>query len=216
MRQEHSVERICLLCQATFWYPRGANHPGKYCSHECRNAAMRTIPSSACLTCGRVVRKKKYCSQQCYWESLKGSPSPRDTRVVLQCITCGSDARVKAYRQSEFKYCSRECYLSVHTADNVTPELDLLRSSAAYRQWRTAVFERDNYTCVSCGDGNRKDRGETVVLQADHIKPFAHHPELRFDVNNGRTLCVPCHRKTDTYGGRSRAKVCVAVDATGY
>jgi 5-methylcytosine-specific restriction endonuclease McrA len=54
------------------------------------------------------------------------------------------------------------------------------------------------------------------VLQADHIKPFAHHPELRFDVNNGRTLCVPCHRKTDTYGGRSRAKVCVAVDATGY
>jgi hypothetical protein len=26
------------------------------------------------------------------------------------------------------------------------------------------------------------------------------HPELRFDVNNGRTLCATCHHQTPTFG----------------
>lgn len=68
-----------------------------------------------------------------------------------------------------------------------------LRSSLEYRLWRKSVFERDKYTCVWCGK-------KGVRLNADHIKPFALFPELRFAIDNGRTLCVPCHRKTGTFG----------------
>ena len=68
-----------------------------------------------------------------------------------------------------------------------------IRKSREYKDWRIAVFERDNYTCVWCGDG----RGGN--LEADHIKPFAFFPSLRFDIDNGRTLCRICHTKTDTY-----------------
>jgi len=67
-----------------------------------------------------------------------------------------------------------------------------------YAEWRTLVFERDNYTCVECGI--RSGNGKRVTLNADHIKPWAHYPDLRFDLDNGRTLCIECHKATDTYG----------------
>lgn len=67
-----------------------------------------------------------------------------------------------------------------------------IRNSTEYKQWRTSVFERDSYTCVLCGQvGGR--------LNVDHIKPFSKFPELRLDINNGRTLCHVCHKQTDTY-----------------
>lgn len=68
-----------------------------------------------------------------------------------------------------------------------------------YKNWRRAVFERDNFTCVWC---NRKG----IYLNADHIKPFAYFPELRFDISNGRTLCVDCHKKTPSWGFKGIAR----------
>lgn len=76
-----------------------------------------------------------------------------------------------------------------------------IRSSREMDLWRISVFERDNYTCVWCGI--RSQKGKKVVIHADHIKPFAYYPELRFAIDNGRTLCVECHKTTDTYAGRS-------------
>lgn len=73
-----------------------------------------------------------------------------------------------------------------------------IRKSLEYRLWRESVFERDNYTCVLCGAHN--GNGKAVVLQADHIKSFALYPELRVAIDNGRTLCLECHRATPNYG----------------
>ena len=77
----------------------------------------------------------------------------------------------------------------------ITPVNRLIRECSEYKLWRKAVFERDNYTCIFC-----KRRG--VKLEADHIKPFSLYPELRFAIDNGRTLCKECHKTTDSYGYR--------------
>ena len=84
----------------------------------------------------------------------------------------------------------------------ISPINLIIRKSLEYRLWREAVFTRDNWTCVWCG--TRSSKGNKVVLNADHIKPFAYYPELRFAIDNGRTLCVPCHKKTDTYGENAK------------
>ena len=82
----------------------------------------------------------------------------------------------------------------------ITPINRRMRKQQEYRIWRDSVFTRDNYICQSCG--LKTGGGHRVELNADHIKPFALFPELRFAINNGRTLCKECHRKTETFGGR--------------
>lgn len=74
----------------------------------------------------------------------------------------------------------------------VSTEEMRLRASPEYIQWRKAVYERDDFNCQEC-----KARGGK--LEAHHIKPFATHPELRFEVSNGITLCKSCHRGGDAH-----------------
>lgn len=94
----------------------------------------------------------------------------------------------------------------------VTPLYSLIRNSYEMRQWRSDVFTRDGFTCQECKDTTGGN------LNADHIIPFiaiiktfnlltledAMSCNRLWDINNGRTLCVPCHRKTPTYGNNAK------------
>jgi hypothetical protein len=52
-------------------------------------------------------------------------------------------------------------------------------------EWSTAVKARD-CKCVECN--------ATTALVAHHVKPKSQYPELKFDLENGVTLCVDCHK----------------------
>jgi hypothetical protein len=62
-----------------------------------------------------------------------------------------------------------------------------IRTSPQYAVWRKSVFERDGYKCQVCEEVG----GE---LHAHHIREFSKHKELRFNINNGVTLCKECHK----------------------
>jgi len=70
----------------------------------------------------------------------------------------------------------------------ITPQNRKIRNSLEYSIWRRAVLERDDYKCIWCGSAEK--------LEADHIKRFSLYPELRFAIDNGRTLCFKCHKST--------------------
>lgn len=62
------------------------------------------------------------------------------------------------------------------------------RGGAVHAQWRKQVLERDGRRCTECG--------ETRRLQAHHVIPWAETSDgdpLRYDPNNGVTLCINCH-----------------------
>lgn len=68
----------------------------------------------------------------------------------------------------------------------ISPANKVIRRSVEYKCWREAVFLRDNWTCKKC-----KIRG--LCLHPHHILNFCQWPDLRFDVDNGITLCKSCH-----------------------
>lgn len=122
-----------------------------------------------CIKCGSIfypqnkTQPHKYCSNVCKNNALKGKEP--------ECLKANRGIKPRTYHLTH--------------RDK--------RGSAFDREWRIAVFERDNYTCQACGDRG----GE---LNAHHLKPYKKHPELKHDINNGQTLCVECHKKTDSYG----------------
>jgi 5-methylcytosine-specific restriction endonuclease McrA len=121
----------------------------------------------------------------------------------MTCLVCTIEIpkhpRI-TYRQYEKqKFCSYQCK-GVWQARNSIGEnnpnykhgnsslRELFNGSARYKHWRRGVFTRDNYTCQSCFQ-----RGGN--LEAHHIKPFCQFPQLTYDLNNGQTLCVDCHKQ---------------------
>lgn len=83
----------------------------------------------------------------------------------------------------------------------ISTENNRVRHSPEYKLWRAAVFQRDGFLCIWGGIEHGKN------IEADHIKPFAHYPELRFAIDNGRTLCHNCHKTTVTYGFRGKKSI---------
>lgn len=93
----------------------------------------------------------------------------------------------------------------------VTKLRHAIRKLPEYREWRSIIFARDAYTCQSCS----RTGGQ---LHVDHY-PISYRDiiinnELKtimdaikcdalWDAKNGRTLCIPCHKKTDNYGSKS-------------
>ena len=170
-----------------------------------------TASTKRCLNTGRTHFKKGMTP----WN--KGIRMPQASgenhfawkggEEIRKCTYCRKEFKVPHDRikdKTRGKFCSRSCKGKYHHGElgfnwkggpSVTKRP---RDSFEYTQWRKAVFERDNYTCVWCGDNTGGN------LNADHIKPWAYYLELRFDVDNGRTLCVPCHKETDTYMNKAR------------
>lgn len=72
----------------------------------------------------------------------------------------------------------------------------LFYNSQEWRGKRQEILERDHYECQMCKEeGYVTAIKKDVILEVDHIKELADHPDLAFDNNNLRTLCKDCHNK---------------------
>lgn len=143
----------------------------------------------------------KYCGSQCYWETLRGVPPyqlKNSDHLIGNKFRQGKKP-VNAFAKGHVPWNKGKKYkaISGHKNPNwkggVTKENDAIRKSIEYKNWRIAVFKRDNYTCHNCGC-NKSNH-----LNAEHILPFSLFPDHRLNLDNGKTLCVDCHKKTYSY-----------------
>lgn len=144
--------------------------------------------------------------------SHKGKNHPMWNGGKPKCIECGKI--LSTYKKKgRCKICSLRYFSgnkSPHWKGGITPLNKKIRNSLEYKQWRSCIFQRDKWTCQTCGK-----RG--CYLEAHHIKSLAEilkdnniktlgealNCDELWNIDNGVTLCEECHKLTDNYKNKS-------------
>jgi len=114
--------------------------------------------------------------------------------IVFNTVMAGRKKPLRKYKK----------YFSIRTL-NVR-----IRNLPEMKKWRSKVFQRDNWTCQKC-----EERGGE--LNAHHIFSFAKllkKYKIRsikqakmckdlWNIENGVTLCIKCHKLTKNYGKKN-------------
>src|SRR3990167_150456 len=202
---------FCVICRKEFkYFP--SEKKRKYCSRACFEIGW--IPPSY-WTGKKLPEEMK--------EKLRGSrgkrkqPMPQEVRNKIGKANKGKEPWLKG----KIGVYSKETLDKMRGANSpawrggVTPFYHIIRECVEAKIWRTRVFELDNYNCQMC-----QKRGG-IILNADHIKPFAliikennitnfkeaiSCSEL-WDISNGRTICINCHKQTTTFGNGTKVLI---------
>ena len=178
----------------------------------------------SCQSCQKIMfgypKWKKYCSRACFysahipWNKNKKFPqiSGQNSQYwtgIRMCL-CG---KLKVWAAKRCRNCHIRFAIGENAGNWQGGKLTLreaIKSSKEYKKWCIESLKRDHFICTNC-------KTRDSMLDVDHIKPFAliiHQnkiktledaikcPEL-WNLNNGRTLCRDCHKKTDTFGWKT-------------
>jgi 5-methylcytosine-specific restriction endonuclease McrA len=178
----------CRVCGVEFrFYP--SNQSGKYCSQLCSHASPEWRAKQAAAKRGKRLTAETRARMSA---SRKGVPKPDGFGEKLSASLKGRAAPWATGPNSPW------------WRGGATDTQKRIRASRQYRLWRKAVLERDKHQCIKCGATSR--------LDVDHEVPFAvllletnlcQSPSWLFDIDNGRTLCRDCHKKTPTWSRKT-------------
>ena len=186
-----------------------------------------------CLKCNKKFSfslsssKRKYCSQECYWADKKKRglipPSRKGSKLTKKHKKRLSEYNKGRKHSKEMKEKSRIAKLGKKNpmygkTGNKHPQWvgskikcfnKRIRKCLQYIQWRSDIFQRDNWICQTCNIKGGKLQAHhikpfVVILQDNNIKTFEQAIDCKelWDINNGVTLCEDCHKLTKSYKKR--------------
>ncbi len=162
------------------------------------SSAFRKI-TKKCLICDKVLKlratrdieRTKFCSKICqnkgHSKRMTGRTHTSETRLILsRSAKKRGLGKVFGLNHPNWK-------------GGLSSPNEKIRTSFKYVEWRKEVFFRDKWTCQHCGQVGGG-------LHAHHIMSFSKYPFLQLDINNGITLCVPCHSQVHNrnFSGKER------------
>lgn len=182
--------RECAVCGTTKLVDSSAyeHKYGWVCSKECNKNQYRE--EVECVICGetkieRQKQERKFpyrCSKECTEEWVK---------VDTDCSYCGTSYIANRHHIDRYKntYCSDECFYKSQRVENY--------NNAQHQRWAKEVKEREEYTCVDCGESHD-------VMCAHHDPPREElSKEEETNPENGVCLCYPCHAERHTGAQRT-------------
>lgn len=132
-----------------------------------------------------------------------GVPNPTQNKDVMKKVsnTCMMKYGVKYFIQTQH-HCGEDSPVWKGGIARQRNE----RYTYDYISWRKKVFIRDLHTCQCCG--KRNGNGKTVKLNAHHIYNWKDYEDIRFNEDNGITLCEDCHNLFHSkFGKRNNTKI---------
>lgn len=158
-----------------------------------------------CIGCKKVFYKSPSMASKFNYCSIECKRKTSQAKEKVNCIQCDVQferSKSNYIKYGYGKYCSKKCLNNSKInlfMGNKNPrwkggitEQNRSERNRFTLEIRDMVFERDDYTCQLCNV-----RG--VSLQVDHIQSWSEYIELRFSIDNCRTLCEDCHYKI-TFG----------------
>lgn len=174
------------------------------------------VKTFLCENCGKEKQlfdiakwnrsKRHYCSRRCSNLMRKGKNLTREHRakVIRTLSRSAMKGKIPWNKGMTFPQKSgKNCHL---WKGGITKLAAQIRTSEEYRIWRRKCLERDNFTCTKCGQrGGEKHVDHTIafcrLLEKFKITSLVQAKKCKglWNVKNGKTMCVPCHAKTDTF-----------------
>lgn len=162
------------------------------CGRESKISLSHFLNGERCEKCAEERRRKffqhpyeyvKQCFEDFDCELLSIEYKNMNSLLDFKC-SCGNISKITLNALLLGAKCEECMKNKIYTiSDN---HKGILRMSEEYFQWRTDVFEKDNYTCQCCSQHGGK-------LNAHHLDGWHWCEEKRFDIENGATLCRDCH-----------------------
>lgn len=144
---------------------------------RCKGSPKKLFICLNCLKEFKNYGNRKFCSRICKTDyskgkqtKLRGLPLSEEHKQNLR----GLRPNITGSKHHNWK-------------GGITP-LYISERCKFRRTMQKIIFKRDNFTCQICGVYG-------IDMHVDHIKSWSKYPELRFDINNCRTLCSKCHYK---------------------
>ena len=165
-----------------------------------------------CIDCGKKLSLRKYkrCTKCCFSDNER-IKHLGDGMLGKKHATETIEKMRQARLENPSGGAGRVGELNNNWKGGITPLVEAIRKLGEYKKWRSSCLIRDGFLCQECGDESNHN------LNVDHITPFSIIVQRNkittiedakscaelWDTNNGRTLCVLCHRRTLTWGYNS-------------
>lgn len=178
----------CVLCNKDYSPKKGVSYKqwsnSKYCSRQCFGISIRgqKITEEHKVKISEGLMGRKVSKETKEKISLSNTGKKRTPEMIKNISEAhkGIPSPIKGKKLPERCGANHWAWLEDRTQLVKSEKKHL---DGRYREWMRDVKNRDNWSCRIADD---KCNGR---LEAHHILRWAKFPELRYEVNNGITLC---------------------------